>query len=110
MSSNESTFEIRLKNNGKIFSRHYKAGNAKQATRRVKGKGKILFIRKVHPWDIVGTIDSMQLKSIIGITPRDLEERRKNVVINDTTLDSIVFPKKASSPRKSNWQKNKKEV
>ena len=105
--NNANTFMVRLKNDGRIFSRHYRASNGKKAAMHAKGKGKILSVKKVHPWDIVGTIDTMKLKDIIGVTPEFTGERRKNVVFDSETIDNIVFPKRASSLRKHNRSRAK---
>jgi len=87
-----SIFVIRLKNNGKIFSRHYKANSGKQAASYIQGKGRILSVRKMHSEDIVGTIKSMKLDDITGT-------RRENVISDETTIEDIVFSKPAQKKR-----------
>lgn len=88
-----NVFEIRLKNNGRIFSRHYEANSAKQAAQRAGRKGRILSVKKVHTTDIIGLVSSMKLTQI----PMDLG-RRKDVIFDETTIDSIVFPQRAKRP------------
>lgn len=87
MSANSNIFEIRLRNNGRLFSRHYEARTPEQAALRATGKGKILFVRKVHPTDIIGSIKSMNLSGIIGVG-----RRQPDVILDERTLDSIIFP------------------
>lgn len=112
--SNSNVFEVRLKSNGRLFSRHYTANSAEQAAGRARGKGIIQSVRKVHSADIIGTIDSMKLDDIIGVK---IERRQPNVMLNGTTLDSIVFPKIGQSQKKTHRkerflrkQKNQQEV
>ncbi len=97
MSSNSNVFEVRLKNNDKIFSRHYEARDGKRAALRAEGKGKILWVRKVHPSDIIGTIGSMNLQGIIGV-----ERRQEDVILSNATLDSLIFPGKKKGRKKNN--------
>ena len=119
MSSN--IFVVRLKNNGRFFTRHYRANNGKQAAQSANGKGKILSVRKLHPDEIIGTIKSMNLQNIIGVSSERV--RRENVVQEETTLSGIVFPRKAQGKgakvlsrkqKEHYWKqrkaKNKKEV
>jgi len=88
MNGNGNIFEVRLKVHNDIISRHFKAGTAKQAAHRAKKKGgKILSVKKVHPSDVIGSIESMNLKDIIG-------KRRHDVIQDDATIDSIVYSNK----------------
>lgn len=92
-----TTFEVRLKQNGRLFSRHYHAKNGKQAAQRANGKGKILSVRKVKACDIIGTVESMGLKDIIGAHPRNYAT--SGVVFDNTSVDEILFPKKGQLDR-----------
>ncbi len=96
MGNNSNTFEIRLKNDGKFFSRHYETGTAEQAAARAKGKGKILSVRKVHLMDIIGSLKSMNLDDVIRVRT---ERRQPDVILDGATLDSIIFPKLKESKR-----------
>ncbi len=82
---------VRFKKNGKFFSRHFRVKFSKPITIQANGIGTILSVRKVHPLDIIGTVKSMNLQDIIGG-----ERRQPDVILNGTTLDSIVFPALAS--------------
>jgi len=100
MSTESNTFEVRLRNDSKIFSRHYKAKDSEKAAQRalVKNKGsRVVFSRKVHSSDVIGTIGSMNLQDIIGV-----ERRRPDVILDNTTLDSLVFPGRNKGKKKNN--------
>lgn len=78
-------YEVRLKNGTDVFSRHIEAHSPEHARDRVKSQGRVLSVRKVHPEDIIGTIESMNLKDIIGVPPRI------DTYSPEFTLDNIVF-------------------
>lgn len=101
MGNGTNIFVVRLKNNRRIFGRHVEANSPEHAKKRVKGKGKILSIRKLHPEDIIGTIDSMNLKDIIGVRKEGLLDTYNE----EYTLDSIVFGK---SNRRFNFDREKR--
>ena len=102
MGNHYSTFVIRLKQNGKIRSRHYNAKTAEQAAMRVRGMGRILSVRKVHAYNIIGDIKGMNLEGIIGIPLKSIPEGGKNVVFDNTTVDSIVFSATGKERKKNN--------
>ena len=78
-------YAIRLKTPRGIHTRHVEARNPELAKNQVKGKGKILGIRKVQPEDVIGTLSSMHLDNIIGVSSR------KDTYSSELTLDSIIF-------------------
>lgn len=88
-SPTSTAYIVRYKQNGHFLAHHFFARSPEQAALGIAGKGKILSVRKVHPSDVIGTIKSMNLQDIIGV-----ERRRTDVILSDTTLDSIVFPKR----------------
>ena len=82
---------------GKIFSRHFEANNtdhAKRVALRIAKKfgSRVVSICKVHPEDIVGDFNTWGLKDIIGV-PK--QERRKDVILDNVTLDEIIYTHKA---------------
>ena len=81
---------------GKIFSRHFGANNpdhAKRVAQRLARKFNsiVVSVTKVHPEDIIGDHNTWNLKDIIGV-PK--QERRKDVILDNVTLDEIVYNKK----------------
>jgi len=96
VNNKKGIFQVRLKSNGRFFSRHYTVRTPEQAAKRAKGMGTVQSIRKVHPSDITRTIGSMNLDDVIGIRT---ERKQSDVILNGTTLDSIVFPKIGQSKR-----------
>jgi len=87
--SSYNAYEVRLKTNGRVFSRHFThLRTPEQAVRRAKKFGRVLGVKKVHASDIIGIVKTMNLQGIIGIP------RRADIVYDDTTIDSIVFPNK----------------
>lgn len=95
------TFEIRLKENGRIFSRHYEANSPEQAVKRIKTRGKILSVVKVKATDIIGSLESMNLSDIIRV-----ERRQPDVILDNRTLTEIIFSKRKR--RFSNGTKKEK--
>jgi hypothetical protein len=81
---------------GKIFSRHFEANNTDHAQRvaqRLANKfnSRVVSITKVHPEDIIGDYRTWNLRDIIG---KPVPERRRDVILDDATLDEIVFNKR----------------
>ena len=93
-------YEVRIKNNGNLFSRHYRVKTKEQAAERALGLGNILFVRKVQTGDVRGLIKSMNLEDVINVKP---PERRQDVILDEVTLDSIILPPR--SPKKQTRQK-----
>lgn len=91
MSAPYQYYAVRLRTPSGIHTRHVEARNPDLAKNQVKGKGKILSIRKVQPEDVIGTLESMHLDNIIGVSTR------KDTYSPEYTLDSIVFNRE---PRK----------
>jgi len=78
---------------GKIFSRHFEANNADHAKRVAlrlakKFSARVVSIGKVSPEEIIGDFNTWNLQDIIGV-PK--QERRKDVITSETTLDDIVY-------------------
>ena len=78
---------------GKIFSRHFEANNTDHAQRVAlrlakKFSSRIVSITKVHPEDIIGNPKTWNLENIIG---KPVQERRKDVILDNITLDEIVY-------------------
>lgn len=91
-------FAVRYKNGGSFLTLHFPANTPEQAVARVPEGSKILGVRKVRSDHIIGDLKSMHLEDIIGIG-----RRQPNVILEDTSLESIVFPNirsKASKSRK----------
>lgn len=95
-------FEVRMKGDGRILSRHYEARDQKQAARKANGHGRILSIRKVHAEDIVGNLESMTLDKITGFKPPETS------LMETGTLEGILFPRK-SNRRFSDAKRDSKE-
>jgi len=91
-SANSTMFEVRIKNDRKVYSRHYQAKDQDQASEiaRKRNKGRVIGVRKVQAWDIIGTIESMKLDGIVS-KGMDFKKTNKNVIFNETTVDSILF-------------------
>ena len=83
----EQIFAVRYKLNGSFLTRHFPANSQEQAALRAPDGAKILGTKKVHPEQIIGDIKSMHLNDIIGIG-----RRQPDVILNEATLDSIIFP------------------
>ena len=75
---------------GRIFSRHLEANNSRHAAKRAQRWGKVVSVRKIGTEDVIGTITSMKLEDIIG---RPKPERRRDVILDNVTLDEIVYNK-----------------
>ena len=107
-----ATFEVRLKKtNGHIVSRHFKdiKDQGKAAKRAEKlGVGRILSVRKVHAFDIIGTIESMGLRDIIGVQAKQYNER-EGIVFENTSIGEIVFSKSKRMERRTHSKKRKRE-
>ena len=78
---------------GKIFSRHFEANNTDHATkiasRFAKKLGsRVVSIAKVSPEEIIGHFSTWNLRDIIG---KPVPERRRDVILDNVTLDEIVF-------------------
>lgn len=73
---------------GEILSKMIEANKPEHAKARCKGLGQILSIRRIKPDDVIGNLDSMNLSGIIG---RPLKERRFDAIIDNTSLDEIIF-------------------
>ena len=54
---NGRVLEARIRNGGKIFSRHYESVSPEQARMKAQRLGKVISIRKFNPWDIMGTYE-----------------------------------------------------
>jgi hypothetical protein len=81
-------YAIRLRTPSGIHTRHVEARNSDLAKNQVKGKGKILSIKKVQPDEVIGTLKSMHFDDIIGLSSR------RDTYSPEYTLDSIMFNKK----------------
>ena len=80
---------------GKIFSRHFEANNtdhAKRVAKRLSAKfnARIVSITKVSPQDIIGDFNTWGLRDIIG---KPVAERRRDVILDNVTLDEIIYNK-----------------
>ena len=78
---------------GKIFSRHFEANNTDHAQRAAlkfarKCGGKVVSISKVSPEEVIGHFKTWDLRDIIG---RPMSERRRDVILDNMSLDEIVF-------------------
>lgn len=96
-----AAYEVRLKDNGRIFSRHYHANDPKKAAQKANklNKGRIISVRKVKPADIIGTVESMGLDDIIGVEPKRYMGGNSPVFEN-TTLEDVVFFGKGSKRKR----------
>ena len=80
---------------GKIFSRHFEANNTDHAQRVAnrlakKFSARIISIAKVSPQDIIGDFNTWGLRDIIS---RPVTERRRDVILDNVTLDEIIYNK-----------------
>ena len=91
MSSKKHPFEVRLKRNGKFFSRHFTTKTPEQAASRAQGLGRIMSVKKVQPEDIIGSIKAMGLQEIIG---EPLTEITNDTILSNIGLSDIVFKKR----------------
>ena len=79
-----------------IFSRHFEAINTDHAQRvaqRIAKRlsSKVVSIVKVSPEKIIGDYKTWNLKDIIG---KPVPERRRDVILDNVTLDEIVYGKR----------------
>lgn len=79
---------------GKTFSRHFEANNTEHAERVAKRLArklgsKVVSICKVRPEDIIGIHTTWNLRDIIGAKP----ERKRDVILDNVTLDEIIYNK-----------------
>lgn len=104
-------FVARFKNNGHFFSRHYTVSDQKKAKKRAEkaGLGRILSIRKVKRDEVIGTVESMNLKDIIGVTPK-VYNPNIGIVFEDTNIGDIIYSgKKPSKRSRRRFYKKKKD-
>jgi hypothetical protein len=104
-------FEVRVKNSGKIFSRHYTANSPEQAANTASKWGRILGVRKVRPMDIIGDLESDNLTSILFESRNKVKEAKTE--FESMTLEGIVFgnqKQKRAERRGYKINKDKKEV
>ncbi len=93
----ETTFEVKLKKNGKIISRHVWATGEDGAVAKCAGKKhkdvRVIGVKKVRPEDVIGDLKLFKkLSDIVGkIPPKFIVAP---IINEDTTLDSIIFGKK----------------
>jgi len=81
---------------GKIFSRHFEANNTDHAQRVAnrlakKFNSRVVSIAKVSADKIIGDYNTWNLRDIIGKPP---PERRRDVILDNVSLDEIVFNRK----------------
>jgi len=103
-------FEVRLKNSGRIFSKHYTSNSPKQAGVLAAKWGRVLGVRKVRPTDIIGDLESDNLTSLIFGRNKVKEVKTG---IENMTLEGIVFGKKKmkrAERLEAKLSKEKKEV
>lgn len=85
MSTVERIFEVKIKKNGKVFSRHYPGSCQEQASRRARKLGKILSVKKLHKEDLIGIVT--------GINLNKAKYENKGVIFEETTIEDILFNK-----------------
>ena len=81
---------------GRTFSRHFEANNTEHARRVAQRFAKklrsvVVSVSKVHAEDIIGDYNTWGLQDIISEMPR---ERRRDVILDNVTLDEIIYNKK----------------
>lgn len=94
-------FEARIRDNGRIFSRHIEARSPEHARKRLK-RWHVISIKKVSPQDIIGNIEMMQLEQIIGKEVIDTYSE-------ELTLEGILFPKRGVKSKRRFTNEGKRE-
>jgi len=85
------------KEGGKTFSRHYSATDAQAAKRRANGYAKkfhtvVVSVARVHAEDVIGRSGDWDLQKLI--TPVPPVVRKRDVILENRTLDEIVFTRR----------------
>jgi len=95
---NGRVLEARIRNGGKIFSRHYESVSPEQARRKAQRLGKVISIRKFNPWDIMGTYEvrDKSITEILGISAGRMErvEQEVDLLSGDVSIEDVLFPKR----------------
>jgi len=93
---NGRVLEARIRNGGKIFSRHYEGVTPEQARRKAQRLGKVISIRKFDPWNIMGTYEvrTKSIGEIIGISANRMKEEDRGVDLlsGNISLEDVLFP------------------
>ena len=84
-------YEVRFRiNGGRILCKHFEAPNPKRAAQKIRGKkAKVISVKKVRPTDVIGLIEQIQL-------PPNKPLVTGNVMLDEITLDEIVFGRKSN--------------
>ena len=92
---NTIVLEARIRRpDGTPVSKHYQNLAPKQVQKRAQRFGKVISIRKVDLWNIMGTSDRMRLRDVIS--PVRVQED----VFDTMTLENIVFGKSTKDKRR----------
>ena len=95
---NGKVLEARIRNGGKIFSRHYENVSPEQARRKAQRLGKVISIKKFNPWDIMGSYEvrDKSIKEIIGISAGRMERAGAEIDLlsGDVSIEDVLFPKR----------------
>lgn len=88
--------EAKIRANGRVFSRHYQNVRPEQARRKAQRLGKVMWIRKVPLWEIMGDINTKNLSDIIS----GEKEVKGDLMMEERSLEEILFPKRGERRRK----------
>ena len=102
----ESAFAVRIKlRDDSIIARHVFATGEDGAVQKCKGQGRVISARKVRATDVIGEIGKFKMIQEDFIWSKDqccwmprtnmkYQRVEQNVVMDDATVDEIVFGKK----------------
>lgn len=94
---------------GRPFSRHFQNVTPEQARKKISKQrlGKVMWVRKVNLWEIMGTIETMSLQDIISVKG---ETRRKtptgDPLIDGTSLEEVLFPRRKQKRREERMRRD----
>jgi hypothetical protein len=103
-SLSRSIFEVRMRRNGRVFSRHYTTRTPEQAAERARNMGTIIGVQKVRSDHVIGLIEHIAIDQITSSNPVQIP-----TTIESQSLDSIVFGKK-SRRRLNNAKKEERRA
>lgn len=98
----ESAYEVRLKcKDGKLRNRRMFAKTEYNAKARVGSKDRVIGIRKVQIDDILYS-EVEKIKEVVRKDALDIRYKKQgsNIIMEDTTIDSLVFKKKEGGIKK----------
>lgn len=100
--------EARIRANGKIFSRHYENVRPEQARRKAQRLGKVIGIKKVQLWEVLGSIETK--RSLQDVMFGQAEPPTGDVLLGGISLEEILFPKKKRAERRNKERERREKA